>query len=221
MYASKVTNALQLFDDKLPLNIKAKLQITEDSLRMATPYFQGRFLNKFIKENFKCNIFCDCTANIGGNFCSVVSDLKFDEYHCFEIGAKTFKVLENNVKAIFGEQKNIYLHNEDSVPYIGKDKNTLYLIDPPWGFDYKKDIVIKDLVLGDSSVNKLMRISGSLIFKLPSNFDVNFEGATLSLEDNKGRPIYKYFCPGLSNSKSKTVVTKRFDFWHAEQSIPK
>ena len=220
-YASKVTNGLALFDDKLPKQTKDKLQLTEASLRMATPHYQGVILNDYLKRlELKYPVFYDCTANIGGNFCTIVASGMFKEYHAYEIGTETFKVLKNNVEAIFGQRDNIFLHNEDSVPIIGKDQEAVYLIDPPWGMDYKKDAVISDLILGRSSVLALSMGRGLIIFKLPYNFDTtSLRGCTLRLVDKQKKDIYKYFFIGLDNKNSKTVETKRYDFWSAEHSL--
>jgi hypothetical protein len=129
-------------------------------------------------------------------------------------------VLKNNVEAIFGQRDNIFLHNEDSVPIIGKDQEAVYLIDPPWGMDYKKDAVISDLILGRSSVLALSMGRGLIIFKLPYNFDTtSLRGCTLRLVDKQKKDIYKYFFVGLDNKNSKTVETKRYDFWSAEHSL--
>lgn len=163
------------------------------------PWHLDQVTNSFLYEtqNLYINDIIDSTGNIGCD--SILLRLIYPDSNIttIELNKNTYDLLVvnmNNLKNITHENvKEIKTLNMDCLNYIYENVVDMIYVDPPWdGKDYKSqkyhDLKLSGIDIG-KIVNKLLiRNSGLIVVKLPSNID--YKKYEMQVMFNLTRPIY-------------------------------
>lgn len=132
-------------------------------------------------SNIKDLVLTDATAGNGGD--TITFARLFKHVNAVEIDKAEFEVLKYNIERTIFD--NYTLYNEDYLKIIGKLKQDIIYLDPPWGgpnykFNNSMSLYISDTNIADICIDIFISDIAKLVaIKTPTNFA--FEEFQLSL----------------------------------------
>ena len=153
---------------------KSELKITTEGTYSLSGWKDANLTSKLIKKYMKtANLtITDGTANVGGNVISFAN--VFTKVNAVEINKTNFKVLQHNIKNVYGLD-NVRLHHDDYTKIFQKLQQDVVFLDAPWGgVDYKKHESL-DLTLSGMKISHwcglLNKYCKLIVLKVPINFN--------------------------------------------------
>lgn len=168
-------------------NALDKIQLTEEALYSTTTLSHANYIRDSIKmfyheDKHKDLVITDANSCIGGTIMATI--IPFGKINAVELNPTHARLMENNLKVIFGEYfKKITIINDNflNVWNTFRPKSNVMIMDPPWGgCDYYKVKKLK-LYLNDKDgnpvemvdiINMVIDETDMVVVRVPFNYDM-------------------------------------------------